>query len=57
MSLAKGQLISKQLFGILEFFQKNERNNSIIVLLVCFLEESLAWKKHYDFVWPLEGNN
>ena len=29
----KGQLISKGLFAILEFFQKNERNNSIIVLL------------------------
>ena len=20
---------------------------------ICFWEESLAWKKHYDFVWPL----
>jgi hypothetical protein len=29
----KGQLISKGLFAILEFFLKNERNNSIIVLL------------------------
>ena len=56
----KGQLISKGLFTLLEFFQKNERNNSIIVLLlgkktnsfVHFLEESSAWKKHYD--WPLE---
>ena len=38
----KGQLISKEL----QFFQKNEQNNSILVLLgkktnsfVCFLEE------------------
>ena len=30
----KGQLISKGLFAILEFFQKNERNNLIIVLTV-----------------------
>ena len=29
----KDQLISKGLFAILEFFQKNDRNNSIIVLL------------------------
>ena len=40
---SKGQLILKGLFAILEFFQKTERNNSIIVLLgqktnlfVCF---------------------
>ena len=46
----KGQLISKGLFGILEFFQKtNEQKKSIR-----FLEESSAWKKHYDFDWPLE---
>ena len=31
-STTKGQLISKRLFAILEFFQKNERNNWIIVL-------------------------
>ena len=30
----KGQLISKRLFAILEFFQKNKQNNSIIVLLL-----------------------
>ena len=29
----KGQLISKGLFGTLEFLQKNERKNSFIVLL------------------------
>ena len=29
----KGQLISKELFAILKFFQKNEQNNSIIALL------------------------
>ena len=55
--ITKGQLISKGIFAILEFFQKNERNNSIgkkTNSFVRFLEESSAWKKHYDFVWPLE---
>ena len=44
----KGQITSKGLFGILGFFQKNERSNSFLVLLgkkkpnsyVRFLEES-----------------
>ena len=57
----KGQLISKWLSAILEFFQKNERNNSTIVgkkktefvILSFFLQEWSAWKKHYDFVWSL----
>jgi hypothetical protein len=30
--LAKGQTISKELFGILGFFQKNERTTSFLVL-------------------------
>ena len=46
--ITKGQFISKGLFAILKFFQKNERNNSIIALkmnsFVCFLEESSARK-------------
>ena len=52
----KGQLILKGHLGILEFFQKmNERirpqknSNSF----VRFLEESSAWKNHFDIVWPL----
>ena len=58
----KGQLISKGLFGILEFFQKT--NERILFyycwaknpnLFVCFLEESSACKKHYDSVWTLSN--
>ena len=56
----KGQLISKGLFAILEFFQTNEQNNSIIVLFCkkrigsfVFLEELSAWKKNYELVRPL----
>ena len=26
------------------------------VLFVCFLEETLAWKNHFEFFWPLETN-
>jgi hypothetical protein len=60
--LAKGQIISKGLFGILEFFQKT--NERILFyycwaknpnLFVCFLEESSACKKHYDSVWTLSN--
>ena len=48
----KGQLISKGLFAILEFFQKTTETIQSIVLLgkkpnsfVRFLEESSGWKK------------
>ena len=34
MFYIKDQLISKGLFGILEFFQKNERKNSSYVVLL-----------------------
>ena len=60
VSNTKGQLISKGLFGILKFFQK--RMNEFVFSTIrqkkpefvrSFLEESSAWKKHYDFVWPL----
>ena len=48
-------------FLLSSILPKNQRNNSIIELLqlrdpylfVYFLEESSAWKKIYDFVWPL----
>ena len=47
-------------FCVFNFFQKTNENKStwgIIVvksiLFVLFLEESSAWKNHYDFVWPL----
>ena len=59
----KGQLISKCLFGVFNFFnffQKTNENKStwgiIVVKLnsfVRFLEETSAWKNHFDFVWPL----
>ena len=58
--VTKGQLISKCLFGVFNFFQKTNKNKStwgIIVvksnLFVRFLEETLAWKNHFEFVWPL----
>ena len=56
----KGQLISKCMFGVFNFFQKMNENKStwrIIVaksnLFVRFLEETTDWKNHFDFVWPL----
>ena len=56
----KGQLISKWLFGILEFFQKkNKRIRHSTVRQKTLIhsfelgEESSAWKSHYDFVRPL----
>ena len=59
----KGQLISKCLFGVFNFFQKMNENKStwgVIVHskveFVCsFLEETSAWKNHFDYVWPLEA--
>ena len=56
----KGHLISKCLFGVFNFFQKTNKNKStwcIIVVksnsFVRFLEETSAWKNHFEFVWPL----
>ena len=58
--LPKGQLISKRLFGVFNFFQKMNENKSIWGIIVVktnsviwFLEETSAWKNHFDFVWPL----
>ena len=60
MRLSKGQLISKCLFGVFNYFQKTNKNKStwgtIVVKsnsFVRFLEETSAWKYHFDFVWPL----
>ena len=53
----KGQLISKCLFGIFTFFQKpneNKSTSSKVELFVRFLEETSAWKNHFEIVWPLE---
>ena len=53
----KGQIISKGLFGILGFFQKNERTNSFLVrqprktnLFVRFLEESEDTKNCFEII-------
>ena len=47
-------------FGVFNFLQKTNENKStwgIIVvklnLFVLFLEETLCWKNHFEFVWPL----
>ena len=53
------QLISKCLFGAFTFFQKTNENKSTSTFLVKsnlfvrFLEETSAWKNHFEFVWPL----
>ena len=60
MITSKGHLISKCHFGVFNFFQKTNENNltwGIIVvnlnLFILFLEETSAWKNHFNFVWPL----
>ena len=57
-----GHLILKYLYDIFSFLRKTNQNRStwgIIVvmsnLFVYFLEETLPWKNHFDFVWPLAG--
>ena len=49
-------------FGAFDFFQKTNENKSTWGNIVVksnsfgrFLEESSAWKNHYNFVWPLGG--
>ena len=56
----KGQLISKCLFGVLNFFQKTNEIKStwdIIVVksnsFVCFLEEFTALQFAFEINWPL----
>ena len=59
----RGQLISKCLFGVFNFFQKTHKNKStwgiIVYSKVKFIRlffgriVSLK-KKHYDFFWPLQ---
>ena len=56
----KGHLISKCLFGVFNFIQKmNEYKSTRGFIVVSrirslFLEETLAWKSHFYFVWPLK---
>ena len=56
----KGQLISKCLFVVFNFFQKTNKNKStcgIIIVkansFVHFLKKCQLEKNHIDFVWPL----
>ena len=52
----KGQLISKCLFGVSTFFQKTNENKSTsseVEFVRSFLEETSAWKNHFEFLWPL----
>ena len=58
----KGQLISKCLFCVFNFFQKTNENKStwgvIVVKLnsfLRFLEEFTAWQFAFEFYWPLEA--
>ena len=57
---AKGQLISKCLFGVFNFFQRNKQkqvnlrfHSSKIELVCSFFGKTSGWKNHFDFVWPL----
>ena len=48
--LSKGQLISKCLFGVFTFLQKMYENKLTSQI---FVEETVAWKNHFEFIWPL----
>ena len=52
----KGQIISKCLFGIFNFFQKQKKTPRIVVKMnsfVRFLEEFMAWQFAFEINWPL----
>ena len=52
----KGQLISKCLFGVFNFFQKTNENTSIHVKMnsfACFSEEFTVWQFAFEINWPL----
>ena len=44
-------------FWCIQFTLKNEQKKSLIIVklnsFVRFLEETSAWKNHFDFFWPL----
>ena len=49
-------------FGYIQFSPKNKRkkvnlrfNGSKVKFICSLFEKQLAWKNHFDFVWPLEG--
>ena len=60
----KGQLISKCLFGVFDFFQKTNKIKltwGIIVVksnsFVCFWRKSMTPKNHFEINWPLVATN
>jgi hypothetical protein len=55
---AKGQLISKCLFGVFNFFQKWRKTRCIVVKtnsFVRFLEEFTPWQFAFEINWPLKS--
>ena len=59
--LCKGQLISKCLFGVFNFFQKMNENNqpnyygtSSWIVFVRFLKNLKTPKRHFEINWPLQ---
>ena len=53
---AKGQIISKCLFGVLNFSQKMKENTSHTIKInafVRFLEDFTAWQFAFEINWPL----
>ena len=56
---AKGQIISKCLFGVFNFFQKTNTTRRTLVKtnsFFHFLEEFTAWQFACEINWPLECN-
>ena len=54
--LFKGQIISKYLYGVFNFFQKRTKTSRILVKtnsFIRFLEESSAWQFAFKINWPL----
>ena len=58
--IGKGQLISKWFFGVIDFLQKTNKNNSHTskneFIRSFFLEEIDGPKKHFEINWPLTMN-
>ena len=59
-SFAKGQLISKCLFGVFNFFQETNENKSHSSKnefktnsFIHSLEEFTAWQFAFEIIWPL----
>ena len=48
--LLKGLLVSECIFGVLAFNQKTSQQVVKLNLIVHFLEETMAWQNHFEFV-------